>query len=62
MAQNKEFEALRVAEIALAQIEKRNVGLELEGPFENFKEVKNNLLTLHEDLLKKKTDNYLAGR
>ena len=62
MAQNKEFEALRVAEIALAQIEKRNVGSELEGPFENFKEVKNNLLTLHEDLLKKKTDNYLAGR
>ena len=62
MAQNKEFEALRVAEIALAQIEKRNVGSELEGPFENFKEVKNNLLTLHEDLLKKKTDNCLAGR
>ena len=62
MAQNKEFDALRVAEIALAQIEKRNVGSELEGPFENFKEVKNNLLTLHEDLLKKKTDNYLAGR
>jgi tetratricopeptide (TPR) repeat protein len=60
MTQNKVLEALRLAGEALAQSEKRSVDMELEGPFENFSEVNDNLLALH-DLLKKKTKHMLAG-
>lgn len=49
-AQNKDAKALHWIERALAQSKKRNGDLELEGPFENFGEIRNKLHSLHRDL------------
>jgi tetratricopeptide (TPR) repeat protein len=45
--QKKRSEALEFAEMALAQSGERNADSELEGPFENFREIKNRLENLH---------------
>ncbi len=39
-AQNKRSEALEMTDVALAQSKKRNADAELEGPFENFAEIR----------------------
>ena len=46
-AQKKRSEALKFAEMALAQSRERNDDAELEGPFENFREIKYRLENLH---------------
>ena len=46
-AQEKRSEALKFAEMALAQSRERNADEELEGPFENFREIKYRLENLH---------------
>ena len=50
MAQKKRSEALEFAERALTQSEERNAESELEGPFENFREIENKLKLLHQYL------------
>jgi tetratricopeptide (TPR) repeat protein len=59
-AQNKVPEALYWTERALAQSEKRNVDLELEGPFENFGDIKSFLKRFHEGLRKKQEHIFIA--
>ena len=48
--QKKRSQALEFAEMALAESGKRNAGSELEGPFENFREIEIRLQTLHQYL------------
>lgn len=50
MKQKKKSEALEFAEMALAQMEKRNADSELEGPFEDFGEIESGLERLHQYL------------
>jgi tetratricopeptide (TPR) repeat protein len=49
-AQKRRSEALQFTEMALAQSEERNADSELEGPFENFREIENKLERLHQYL------------
>ena len=49
-AQKKRSEALEFAEMALAQSGERNADSELEGPFENFREIENRVERLHQYL------------
>ncbi|MFX0201632.1 MAG: tol-pal system YbgF family protein [Candidatus Hodarchaeota archaeon] len=53
-AENKTSEALQLTGAALAQSKKRNAALELEGPFENFREIQDRLERLHNGLKKTK--------
>ena len=56
MAQKKRAEALQFVEMALALSEERNVDSELEGPFENFREIENKLQSLHRYLKEEALD------
>jgi len=49
-AQNKGSEALQWTQNAIAQSEKRNGDLELESPFEDYREIENRLKNLHSAL------------
>jgi tetratricopeptide (TPR) repeat protein len=49
-AQKRRPEALEFTEMARAQSEKRNADSELEGPFENFREIETRLERLHKSL------------
>lgn len=51
--QNEISEAFQLTEKALAQSKKRRSDLEIEDPFENFKQIKNRLKKLHKELNKK---------
>jgi tetratricopeptide (TPR) repeat protein len=55
-AQKKRSEALEFAEMALALSEERNADSELEGPFENFREIENRLERLHQYLKGERLD------
>ncbi len=55
-AQKKRSEALEFAEMALALSEERNADSELEGPFENFREIENRLERLHQYLKGERVD------
>ena len=48
--QKKRSQALEFAEMALVESGKRNAGSELEGPFENFREIETRLQMLHQYL------------
>jgi len=55
-AQNNESEALVFTERALARSEKRRADSEIEGPFEDFKEIKMRLKRLHRSLMGNRTE------
>jgi hypothetical protein len=48
--QKKRSEALEFAEMSLAQSGERDADSELEGPFENFREIEDRLQRLHQYL------------
>ena len=58
-AQEKRSEALELAEMALALSEERNADSELEGPFENFRQIETRLERLHRYL---KAEEFDPGR
>jgi tetratricopeptide (TPR) repeat protein len=55
-AQKKRSEALQFVEMALALSGERNADTELEGPFENFREIENKLQSLHRYLKEEELD------
>ena len=58
IAQKRSSEALEFTEMARAQSEKRDADLELEGPFENFREIEHRLERLYKRLKLEEIEEY----
>jgi len=59
--QNRVSEASRLTREALNQCKKRNIAYELEGPFENFQEIRTQLRDLHEQMVLAESVGILAA-